>query len=114
MDLLELHRTAGKDSIKSNLQRPATRTHRDRMDKPLFQLNPGLITSFCHSYFLSPLTNPPGFIADVASLLEIMVQAKRLVSYRLQTLGNTNGKLHKRGARMTNGERAGPLKMLGL
>lgn len=63
------------------------------MDKPLFQLNPGLITSFCHSYFLSPPTNPPGFIAEVASLLEIMVQAKRLVGYQLQALGNTNGKL---------------------
>ena len=93
LNLFELHGTAGKNSIKSNLQRPVTQTHQDRMDKPLFQLNPGLITSFCHSYFLSPPTNPPGFIAEVASLLEIMVQAKRLVGYQLQALGNTNGKL---------------------
>lgn len=48
---------------------------------------------------LSPHTNPPGFIADVARLLEIMVQAKRLVGYRLQALGNTSGKLRPQKVR---------------
>lgn len=79
------------DQIKSS--ETGTRPHQGRTQKLLFQLNPGLITSFCHSHFLGPPTNPPGFIADVASLLEIMVQAKRLVVPRLQALGNTNGKL---------------------
>lgn len=79
------------DQIKSS--ETETRTHQDSVAKLLFQPNPALITSFCCSYFLSPPTNPPGFIANVASLLEIMVQAKRLVGYRLQALGNTNGKL---------------------
>lgn len=51
----------------------------DEMGSLLFLWDSGLISSFCHSYFLSPLANPPGFTADVRSLLEIIVQAKRLV-----------------------------------
>lgn len=53
----------------------------DQDEKLSFQLHPGLITPSCHSYFLGPPLNPPGFTADVPSLLEIMVQAKRLVSH---------------------------------
>ena len=87
----------------------------DEMGSLLFLWDSGLISSFCHSYFLSPLANPPGFIADVWSLLEIIVQAKRLVSYQLQALGNTNGKLFTQKVRWGDKWRVlfGPLKMLG-
>ena len=87
----------------------------DKMGSLLFLWEWGLISSFCHSYFLSPLANPPGFTADVWSLLEIIVQAKRLVSYRPQALGNTNGKLFTQKVRWGDKWRVcfGPLKMLG-
>lgn len=101
------------DQIKS-----ISRQHlscQDKMGSLLFLWDSGLISSLCHSNFLSPLANPPGFITDVWSLLEIIVQAKRLVSYQLQALGNTNGKLFTQKVRWGDKWRVrfGPLKMLG-
>lgn len=110
--------TSGVSSQKLDQIKSIPRQHlswQDKMGSLLFLWDSDLIISFCHSHFLSPLANPPGFTADVWSLLEIIVQAKRLVSYRLQALGNTNGKLFTQKVRWGDKWRVcfGPLKMLG-
>lgn len=79
-----MRRDSWQNLIKSNLR--ATSGQRGKAFVSAYHLILSLILP-------QPTLNPPGFIADVASLLEIMVHAKRLVGYRLQALGNTNGKL---------------------
>lgn len=91
LNVLQLHKTAGKNLIESNLQRLVTVTS-GQNGKAFVSAESRPYHLILSLIFFSPPTNPPGFTADVASLLEIMVQAKRLVTYRLQALGNTNGK----------------------
>lgn len=58
------------------------------MERLPSQLQLDLMAPSCHSHFLGPPLNSPGFTADVPSLLDIMVQAKRLLRDRLPALSD--------------------------